>query len=110
MKKFIILVSVMAGALLATSCLKEDTSVIVSPYKFFETPAQIRAALNGCYDPLNPLHDLRYYIAIEGACDIGYTPNSAQPDARFDINPASPGAASNVWQYCWYGIRYCLIP
>ena len=24
------------------------------------------------------------------------------------LNPASPGAATNVWQYCWYGIRYCL--
>ena len=108
MKKFIILVSVIAGALLATSCLKEDTSAIVSPYKFFETPAQIRAALNGCYDPLNSIHDLRYYIAIEGACDIASTPNSAQPDSRFDINPARPGAGNNVWTQCWYGVRKCL--
>ncbi|MBR6002362.1 MAG: RagB/SusD family nutrient uptake outer membrane protein [Bacteroidales bacterium] len=108
MKKFIILVSVMAGALLATSCLQEDTSAIVSPYKFFETPAQIRAALNGCYDPLNSIHDLRYYIAIEGACDIASTPSSAQPDARFDINPARPGAGNNVWPQCYYGVRKCL--
>ena len=109
MKKFITILSIIAGALVIASCsLQEDSSAIVSPYKFFNTPKQIRAAVNGCYDPLNRIHDLRYFIAIEGTTDLATTNNSAQKDARFDINPASPGAATNVWQYCWYGIRYCL--
>ena len=100
---------IMAGMLSLASCsLEEDTSGIVSPYGFFKTEVQIRGAVNGCYDPLNRIHDLRYFIAIEGTTDLATTNNSAQKDARFDINPASPGAATNVWQWCWYGIRYCL--
>ena len=100
---------IIAGVLSLASCsLEEDSSNIVNPYKFFNTTVQIRAAVNGCYDPLNYLHDLRYYIAIEGTTDLATTNNSAQKDARFDINPASPGAATNVWQFCYYGVRYCL--
>ena len=106
MKKYIIL-SLLAGALCSCT-LQEDPSAIVSPYQFFNTAVQIRAAVNGCYEPLNTLHDLRYYIAIEGSTDLASTNNSAQKDARFDINPASPGAATNVWYQCWMGIRYCL--
>lgn len=109
MKKYIRLISLIAGALSLASCsLEEDPSGIVSPYRFFNTEVQIRAAVNGCYGPLNNFHDLRYYIAIEGATDLCATNGNAQKDARMDINPASPGAATAVWQYCWYGVRYCL--
>ena len=109
MKKYISIFLACAILFPMASCaLKEDASVIVSPYDFFETPAQIRAALNGCYDPLNRIHDLRYYIAIEGSTDLAITNHSAQPDARFDINPARPGSATNTWQYGYYGVRYCL--
>ena len=108
MKKFITTISVIALVLAATSCLKEDDSAIVSPYNFFKSSVQIRAAVNGCYDPLNRIHDLRYYIAVEGTTDLAATNNSAQKDARLDINPASPGAGTHVWQWSWYGIRYCL--
>lgn len=107
MKKYIMILSIMAGALCSCS-LKEDPSAIVSPYNFFNTTVQIRAAVNGCYGPLNSFHDLRYYIAIEGTTDLASTNGSAQKDAKLDINPASPGAGTAVWQQCWYGVRYCL--
>ena len=108
MKKFIRFIAILAGVLLTASCLEEDSSAIVSPYKFFETKAQIRGAVNGCYDPLNSIHDLRYFIAIEGASDLASTNGSAQVDARFDVNPVRPGAGTNVWQCCWNGVRFCL--
>ena len=109
MKRFFIILSIIAGALSLNSCsLQEDTSAIVSPYEFFTTEVQISAAVNGCYDRLNLIHDLRYYIAVEGTTDLASTDGSAQKDAKMDINPASPGAGTNVWQSCWYGIRYCL--
>ena len=109
MKRFFIILSIIAGALSLNSCsLQEDTSAIVSPYEFFTTEVQISAAVNGCYDRLNSIHDLRYYIAVEGTTDLASTDGSAQKDAKMDINPASPGAGTNVWQSCWYGIRYCL--
>ena len=108
MKKFITTISVIALSLATASCLKEDDSAIVSPNSFFKSNAQIRAAVNGCYDPLNTIHDLRYFIAVEGTTDLAATNNSAQKDARLDINPASPGSATHVWQRSWYGIRYCL--
>lgn len=108
MKKFFTLISVIAAAFAAVSCLNEDPNAIVSPYAFFQTKTQIRAALNGCYDPLNQLHELRLYEGIEGTTDLASTNNSAQPDAKLDINPSRPGAGANVWQYCWIGIRYCL--
>ena len=96
------------GGLSAVSCLEEDTSAIVSPENFFKTPVQIRGAVNGCYDPLLRIHDLRYFIAVEGTSDLASTNGSAQKDAKLDINPAACGAGTHVWQYCWYGIRYCL--
>ena len=109
MKKIILIITILAGMLSIASCsMKEDSSSIVSPYKFFNTPTQIRAALNGCYDPLNNIHQLNYYIAVEGTTDLASTNGSAQKDARLDINPASPGCATNTWMYCWYGVRYCL--
>jgi len=109
MKKFIITISIIAGLFSLASCsLEEDTQAIVSPKDFYKNTAQIRAALNGCYDPLNHIHDLRFYIAVEGSTDLASTDGSAQKDARMDINPASPGAGTNVWQYCWYGVRYSL--
>ena len=110
MKKFIkIFASVLALAVSAFACsLKEDTSTIVSPYGFFKTTVQIRAAVNGCYDPLNNIHNLKYIIALEGATDLATTNNSAQQDARFEISPANSGAAVIVWNHAWRGIRYCL--
>lgn len=109
MKKIFIALTIIAAAFALQSCsLQEDESAIVSPYKFFNTTVQIRAAVNGCYEPLNGIHDLRYYIAIEGTTDLANTAGSAQKDAKLDISPSSPGAATHVWQNCWYGVRYCL--
>ncbi len=102
-------IPIIALALSLVSCsLKEDSSAIVNPYDFFNTEVQIRAAVNGCYDPLHYIHNLKYFIALEGATDLASTDGSAQQDARFDINPASPGAATLVWRWSWTGVRYCL--
>ena len=109
MKKYIILLSILTGALSLQSCsLEEDPSAIVSPYQFFNTTVQIRAAVNGCYDPLNIIHNLAYFIAVEGTTDLASTNGSAQKDAKLDINPASPGTGTHTWQRSWLGIRYCL--
>lgn len=111
MKKniFINTVAALAAAVLFNGCsLKEDSTAIVSPYNFFQTEEQIRAAINGCYDPLNSIHDFRYFIAVEGATDLASTNGSAQRDAKFNFNPASPASGTHVWQNSWYGIRYCL--
>lgn len=96
------------SGLSAVSCLEENSSAIVNPYDFFKTSVQIRGAVNGCYDPLVNIHDLRYFIAVEGTTDLASTNGSAQKDAKLDINPAACGAGTHVWQNCWYGIRYCL--
>lgn len=108
MKKILFTILLFASVMFQACSLKEDTSSIVSPYDFFQSEDQIRAAVNGCYDPLNRIHDFRYYIAIEGTTDLASTNGSAQKDAKLDINPASCGAGTNVWQYTWYGVRYCL--
>lgn len=67
MKKTIynIIVAAAAVVLFQACSLKENPNDIVSPYNFFQNEEQIRAALNGCYDNLNHIHDFRYYIAIE---------------------------------------------
>lgn len=109
MKKILLTLSIFAGLLVASSCeLKEDTSKVVNPYDFFNTTVQIRAAVNACYDPLNNVHNFKYLIALEGATDLASTNGSAQQDARFEISPSSPGAATIVWQHSWRGIRYCI--
>ena len=109
MKKILFILSALAFVLSPASCsLVEDTSDVVSPYGFYKTKAQIRAAVNGCYDPLNYIHNMKYFIALEGSTDLASTNGSAQQDARFEINPASPGAATIVWNRCWIGIRYCI--
>ena len=72
--KHIRTITIIALALSLASCsLKEDSSVVVNPYDFFNTEIQIRAALNGCYDPLHYIHNLKYYIALEGATDLAST-------------------------------------
>ena len=43
-----------------------------------------------------------------GATDLASTDGSQQVDARFEVSPTSPGAASIVWNRCWWGVRYCL--
>ena len=108
MKKILLFISLIACSLSAVSCLEEDSSAIVNPYDFFKTSVQIRGACNGCYGPLVDIHDLRYFIAVEGTTDLASTNGSAQKDAKLDINPASNGAGTHVWQKCWFGIRYCL--
>ena len=109
MKKYIIILSILAGAISLQSCsLEEDSSAIVSPYEFFNTSVQIRAAVTGCYEPLNIIHNLAYFIAVEGTTDLASANGSAQKDAKLDINPASPGTGTHTWERCWLGIRYCL--
>ena len=109
MKKVFISLVILAGLLPMWSCsLKEDPNGYVSPYSFFSSKAQCRAAVNGCYNPLNYIHNLKYLIALEGATDLGATNNSAQPDSKFEINPANPGAAVIVWRQSWRGVGYCL--
>lgn len=108
MKHYISCIIVLSGLLLTSCSMKEDSSNIVNPYDFFKTEPQIRGALNGCYSPLINIHDFRYLIAVEGVTDLASTNGSAQPDAKLQINPSLPGAATNVWQQSWYGVRYCL--
>lgn len=109
MKKIIIAISIFAGLMVTSSCdLTEDSSKVVNPYDFFTTTVQIRAAVNACYDPLNNIHNFKYLIALEGSTDLASTNGSAQQDARFEISPSSPGAATILWQHSWRGIRYCL--
>ena len=102
------LIALAAGITFQACSLKENTDAIVSPYDFFKSEEQIRAAVNGCYDNLNNIYDFRYFIALEGATDLASTNGSAQRDAKFNFNPASPGSGTHVWQNCWYGLRYCL--
>ena len=98
MKKFFLILSIFTAASAMVSCsLEEDPNAIVSPYAFFKTKPQIRAAVNGCYDPLNAIHDLRFYEGIEGTTDLASTDG-----------PARPGAGTHVWQQCWTGVRFCL--
>ncbi len=100
---------ILTGVLLVASCsLKEDSSGIVNPYEFFKTKAQIRAAVNGCYDPLNGIHNLIYFIAVEGTTDLASTNGSSRPDAKLEISPVSPGAGTSAWNNSYTGIRMCL--
>ena len=109
MNKIFSIFTVFAIALSMASCsLEEDSTGVVNPYDFFNTPVQIRAAVNGCYGPLNVFHNLKYFIALEGTTDLAHTDGSAQVDARFEISPSSPGAGTITWRQAWTGIRYCL--
>jgi len=108
MKNAIKLISALLLAAAMSSCsLKEDTSGIASPEDFYKNDAQIRAALNSCYSPLNDIYVLGYIIAIEGTTDLASTNYSAQKDAMLEISPSSPGCGTRVWQYGYNGIRRC---
>ena len=100
---------IFAGLLLTASCsLKEDASNIVSPPDFYKTTSQIRASVNGCYDPLNVIYNLLYFLVVEGTTDLASNDKSSRPDAKLEITPVSPGAGTRTWQYSWTGIRLCL--
>lgn len=91
--------------------LKEDAaSSITNPYDFYNTPAQVRAALNACYNPLTSIYGYNYLICLEGQTDLASCNGSAQKDAKLDIQPSTTGnsCGPSVWQNGYVGIRYCL--
>lgn len=95
---------ILSGMLLC-SCLKEDSSGVVSQDNFYDTVEQCQASVNSAYIPLKSIFAFRYLIATEGVTDLASANNNAQPDARLFITPASPGIGETVWKQCYIGVR-----
>lgn len=95
----------LSAAIVVPSCLKENTSSIVSPKDFFETPQQCQTAVNGVYLPLKSIFEFRFLIATEAVTDLASANGNAQVDARLLISPANSGIGLTVWPQCYIGIR-----
>ena len=90
---------------MATACLNEDTSSIVSPGDFFQSVEQCQTAVNSAYIPLKSIYTFKYMIAVEGTTDLASANGSAQVDARLLISPANSGVGETIWPQCYIGIR-----
>ena len=105
MKNIYRLILTLFAVFTLTSCLKEDTSTVISPDNFYKDASQIMAGLNSAYYPLNYIYRFEFMIALEGSTDLASTDGSKQKDAQLLINPADPGCGDRVWTYCYVGVR-----
>ena len=105
MKRLSIISILTAAVLFVTNCSLEEP---LKGYSEAEgsvlNELQCEAALRGVYTPLHYIYNLQFFFAVEACTDIWFSSSSDQ-NAQLDINPASPGVATNVWKYAYKGVE-----
>ena len=105
MKRLSIISILTAAVLFVTNCsLEEPLKGYSEAEGSFLNELQCEAALRGVYTPLHYIYNLQFFFAVEACTDIWFSSSSDQ-NAQLDINPASPGVATNVWKYAYKGVE-----
>ena len=104
--KIKITILAVAALCLASCSLKENTSSISTPDKFFRKYSECQSVVNGCYIPLKSIYTFTYMIATECLTDHAYI-QSGTLDCRADISPAVPRFGSTVWTQGYLGVQRC---
>lgn len=107
MKKIFILISIIA---LAASCTLEEKIISSStPDTYYQTAAQCKTGLNGCYLPLKALYrSADYFEVCEAVSDLIYHGNtSSYYDAFCDYNPTFPRFGTTIWTQGYLGVMRC---
>lgn len=95
-----------AFSLLCACSLEEKPASLNTRENFYKTEPQCRAALGGCYLPLNEIYTSGFLLATEACTDIWYS-NSTSKDAALDVTPAKPLMGLTVWTYGYQGVMRC---
>lgn len=96
---------VTAFVTLMTSCsLKEDRVSVTDPENFFRNYSECQSVINGCYMPLNSIHNATYFIVTECVTDLMYLGGSNTQDAYLDFSPATPRYGDTAWQQGYTGV------
>jgi len=106
MKKIFILISVIA---LAASCTLEEKVISNStPATYYQTVAQCKTGINGCYIPLKSLYrSADYFEACEVASDIINRNTASCYDGICDYTQSQPRFASSIWNQGYLGVMRC---
>ena len=103
MKRFIY--AVVSGLMICSCTLDEKIISSSVPDKFYQTPEECIAGLNGCYTNVrNILNNRRYFTITECQSDLMYIDRNDQPDATLQVSPSNPQFATAMWQYCYQGV------
>ena len=107
MKKLYVLISFAALLSGAVSCsLKEEADAFATPDTFFQTEAQCKAALNGCYIPAKILWNSSLNQVTDCCSDLLYCTTN-KLDLGLDISPSNPRFGSSAWRQGYAGVRNC---
>lgn len=91
-----------------TSCtLEEDRISVTDPENYFRNYAECQSVVNGCYMPMNTLHNATFFVVTECVSDLMYLSGSNINDAYLDFSPATPRYGSVAWQYGYSGVSRC---
>lgn len=105
MKQKNILILLACLSLCACS-LEEKPTSFSTRENFYDTYSQCRAALDGCYMPLNKIYSANYILVTEACTDLWHS-GSTTTDACLDVTPAKPQFGAKVWENGYLGVMYC---
>lgn len=100
---------ILCAAVLLALCgcnLHEDPDYFTERRKFFRNENQCRAAVDACYNCINPIYTSRFQQITESCSDIGLTWSSLM-DPALDVTPAYPRFGATVWKQGYRGVMYC---
>ena len=105
MKKYLCLFAF--SAVVASCSLKEDRISVTDPENYFRNYAECKSVLNGCYLPLNTIHNATYFVVTECVGDLMFLSGSNINDAHLDISPATPRFGDIAWTQGYTGVSRC---
>lgn len=103
-KRIVYIISLALG--LCSCSLEEHPTSFPTRDNFYNTPNQCRAALDGCYLPLNKIYTANYILVTEACTDLWHS-GSTTTDACLDVSPAKPQFGAKVWEYGYQGVMFC---
>lgn len=105
MKKIILLIfSVFA----LVGCTLEEQLYDSQPTTYYQTFAQCRTGINGCYIPLRSLYaNGDYFEVCEVAADLIYHNSDSYYDAMCNYTQSIPRFGSSIWNQGYLGVMRC---
>lgn len=105
MKKYLYLFAF--SAVLTACSLKEDRISVTDPENYFRNYTECQSVVNGCYIPLNTIHNATFFVVSECVSDLMYLSGSNINDAHLDISPATPRFGDIAWTQGYLGVSRC---
>ena len=107
MKTFKYMLMLIVAAVMTSCSLQEDRVSVTDPEDYFRNFTECQSVLNGCYMPINTIHNCTYFVVTECVSDLMYLGGSNTQDAYLDFSPATPRYGDTAWQQGYLGVSRC---